>query len=359
MLEHAVQTACASIYHKGQTDSEKRGMGTTTSALLLAGDRGFITHVGDSRIYLLRQGQVHQLTEDHTLINELVRRGKLKREELDSSPYTKYKNAVTRAVGAYEHVESDTLDFEVLPGDQFMLCSDGLHAYLNQGDLPEILASDDIADASRTLVALANAGGGHDNITTVVVRVETGDTSDQAARSSDLVNRVEVLRGMPLFRHLSYKEVMRLLNVTTVKHYQTSERIIEDGAAGEELFIILAGKVRLHKGEAFITSLGRGAHFGEMALVDRSPRSASATAEEPTRLLELRRGDFYEIIRKEPILATKLLWSFVQVLTDRLRRTTADLSGARLEAQAIDLSDEALFEEPSNPGSGNRRIASS
>ena len=81
-----------------------------------------------------------------------------------------------------------------------------------------------------------------------------------------------------------------------------------------------------------------------MALVDRSKRSASATAEEPSRALMLRRRDFYEIIRKEPVLATKLLWSFVQVLTERLRKTTADLSGARLEAQAVDLSEDVLFE---------------
>src|SRR5262249_14051819 len=75
VLEHAVQTACASIYHRSQTEPDKRGMGTTTSALLIAGDRGFIAHVGDSRIYLMRQGQVHQLTEDHSLVNELGRRG--------------------------------------------------------------------------------------------------------------------------------------------------------------------------------------------------------------------------------------------------------------------------------------------
>jgi len=102
--------------------------------------------------------------------------------------------------------------------------------------------------------------------------------------------------------------------------------------------------VRLHKGEAFITHLERGAHFGEMALVDRSKRSASASAEEQSRVLLLRRRDFYEIIRKEPVLATKLLWSFVQVLTERLRKTTEDLSGARMEAQAVDLSDDVLFE---------------
>jgi len=344
VMEHAVQTACASIYHRGQAEPEKRGMGTTTSALLVAGDRGFIAHVGDSRIYLLRQNQVHQLTEDHSLINELVRRGKIKRDEIDSSPYSKYKNAVTRAVGAYESVETDTLDFEVLPGDHFLLCSDGLHAYLKDSDVPEIMTADDIADAPKTMVALANAGGGHDNITAVVVRVETEATTEHAARASDLANRVDVLKKMPLFKHLTYKEIMRLLNVLVVKDYKAGEKIIEERTDGEELFIILSGKVKLHKDEAFITHLERGAHFGEMALVDRSKRSASATAEEPSRALMLRRRDFYEIIRKEPVLATKLLWSFVQVLTERLRKTTADLSGARLEAQAVDLSEDVLFE---------------
>jgi len=348
MMEHAVQTACASIFHRGQEEQEKRGMGTTTSSLLIAGDRGFIAHVGDSRIYLLRQGQVHQLTEDHSLINELVRRGKLKIEEIDSSPYAKYKNAVTRAVGAYESVEVDTLDFEVLPGDHFLICSDGMHHYLKDGDLPEILATDDVADAPKTLVALANAGGGHDNITAVVVRVETAlgvDAQASQARASDLANRVEVLKRMPLFKHLTYKEIMRLLNVTVVKDYKPNDPIIKEGSDGEELFIILSGKVRLHKADAFITHLERGAHFGEMALVDRSKRSASATAEEASRALMLRRRDFYEIIRKEPVLATKLLWSFVQVLTERLRKTTEDLSGARLEAQAVDMSEDVLFEE--------------
>lgn len=344
MMEHAVQTACASIYHRGQVEQEKRGMGTTTSALLVAGDRGFIAHVGDSRIYLLRQGQVHQLTEDHSLINELVRRGKIKRDEIDGSPYAKYKNAVTRAVGAYESVEVDTMDFEVLPGDHFLLCSDGMHHYLND-ELPEILSVDDVAEAPKTLVALANAGGGHDNITAVVVRVEAGATKEATARASDLANRVEVLKRMPLFKHLTYKEIMRLLNVTAVKEYKPNENIIKEGSEGEELFIILNGKVRLHKGDAFITHLERGAHFGEMALVDRSKRSASATAEESSRALVLRRRDFYEIIRKEPVLATKLLWSFVQVLTERLRKTTEDLSGARLAEQAVDMSEDVLFEE--------------
>jgi len=358
-LEHSIQAACGSIFHRGQAEQEKRGMGTTTSCLLIAGDRGFIAHVGDSRVYMLRQGQVHQLTEDHSLINELVRRGKIKRDQIEGTPYAKYKNAVTRAVGAYESVEVDTLDFEVLPGDQFLICSDGLHAYLKDTDLPEILAADDIAEAPKTFVGLANAGGGHDNITAVCVRVEAAATKETAQRANDLTNRVDVLRAMPLFKHLTYKEIMRLLNVTVVRSYAVGDQIVTEGENGDELFLILSGKIRLHKGEAFITHLGRGAHLGEMALVDRSPRSASATAEEPSRALMLRRKDFYEIIRKEPVLATKLLWSFVQVLTERLRKTTAELSGARLEAAAEDLSADVLFDTEPELRLGHPRAARS
>jgi serine/threonine protein phosphatase PrpC len=343
LMEHAVQTAGQTIYHRGLAEPEKRGMGTTTSALLIAGDRGFIAHVGDSRVYMVRGGQVVQLTEDHSLINELIRRGRITKENLDDSPYKAYKNAVTRAVGVYETVQGDTLDFELLPGDSFLLCSDGLHAYLTEQQILDFLKTDDLEHLPQKLVDHANAGGGHDNITAVVVRVEGAAVAD---RAEELARKVEVLRRMPLFRHLIYKEILRVLNVTTVREYTPGEPIIKEGTPGDEMFILLRGKIRLHKNDAFITYLEPGAHIGEMALVDRrQPRSASATAEERSRMLGLKRRDFYEIIRKEPQLSVKLLWAFTQVLAERLRKTTADLSGARLEAGAQDMTDDVLFDD--------------
>jgi len=351
LLEAAVQTAGQAVYHKGQVEPEKRGMGTTTSALLIAGDRGFIAHVGDSRIYMLRAGQVVQLTEDHSLVNELIRRGRVTKEGFETSPYKAYKNAVTRAVGVYETVQGDTIDFEILPGDQFLLCSDGLHAYLNDARIIDMLKGEDVKTLPKKLIDMANAGGGHDNITAVVIRVEkpavaAGTIPPTDDRAEELARKVDVLRRMPLFRHLVYKEILRLLNVTSVKEFAPGEEIIKEGTTGDEMFVLLRGKIRLHKNDAFITHLEPGAHIGEMALVDRRyPRSASATAEERSRLLSLSRKDFYEIIRKEPQLSTKLLWAFTQVLADRLRKTTAELSGARLEAGAEDLTADALFEE--------------
>src|SRR5687767_8388226 len=169
ILEHAVQQACGAIFKRAQVEQEKRGMGTTCSILLVAGPpglaRGFIAHVGDSRIYLVRQGQTHQLTEDHSLMNELIRRGKVKAEDIDNSPYKQYKNAVTRAVGVYESVEVETFDLDVLPGDNFLLCTDGMYAYLKDDELPALIAAENVNDVPKELIDKANAGGGHDNIT--------------------------------------------------------------------------------------------------------------------------------------------------------------------------------------------------
>ncbi len=122
LLELAIREAGRAIFDLAEVDRAKKGMGTTTSLLLLTPDRGFIAHVGDSRVYLVRSGELYQLTEDHSLINELIKRGKLAPEDAADAPY---KNAVTRAVGVYADVEVDTLDFEIAAGDNFMLCSDG------------------------------------------------------------------------------------------------------------------------------------------------------------------------------------------------------------------------------------------
>jgi PPM family protein phosphatase len=349
ILEHAVQQACGAINKRAQLEQEKRGMGTTTSVLLIAGPpghaRGFIAHVGDSRIYLVRQGTTHMLTEDHSLLNELVRRGKIKREDIDSSPYKQYKNAVTRAVGVYESVEVETFDLDILSGDNFLMCTDGLYPYTTDEEIAKYLAAENINDIPKVLIDKANDGGGHDNITAICVRVPENATVTTDSRAEELALKLEVLKGMPLFRYLSYTELVRVMNATESRNFEAGQRIITEAEPGEEMFVILTGNVQLHKNGAQIVMLGKGAHFGEMALVDRSPRSLSATAHEASRLLTIRRKDFYEIIKKEPGLSVKLLWSFVQVLAERLRKTTADLSGARLAEKAEDLSDEVLFDE--------------
>jgi len=340
ILEHAVQAACSDIFQRAQNEPEKKGMGTTLSLLLIAGERGFVAHVGDSRIYLIRQNQVHQITEDHSLINHLIRKGRLKRSEIEDSPYAQYKNAVTRAVGVYESVEVDSLDFDILAGDRFLLCSDGLSAYLEDDNIKGVFESNKPEKVPSAFVQLANNGGGHDNITAVIVHALTDEEGSAARRAVDVRLRMEIMAKMPLFSHLKYKELVRVLNITRVRKYKPKDVIIREGEPGDELLVVLDGKVDLTKDGAYITSFERGAHFGEMALVDKSPRSATAIAHNEARLLVIRQDDFYKVLSKEPELSVKLLWSFVKVLTERLRQTTSQLSGERLMARAEDLSEE-------------------
>jgi CRP-like cAMP-binding protein len=261
-------------------------------------------------------------------MNELVRRGKLKRDQVESSPYKQFKNAVTRAVGVYASVEVDTFDFDILPGDRLLLCSDGLYAYLDEDKLPELLADGDVKDVPRHLIEVANAGGGHDNITGVVIRVGDGASSTNQPKLGEASLKLDALKAMQMFRYLSYRELVRVANSTTVSEHGESEQVFAEGDPGDSMYVVMSGEVKLSKGGVHVATLTKGQHFGEMALIDRSTRSLTATATEATRLVNIRRKDFYDIIKKEPELATKLLWSFVQVLGARLRKTTSDLSDA-------------------------------
>lgn len=326
-VELAINVASSNIYHMAQRDKKRHGMGTTLSMVLLVGNKAFMAHVGDSRIYLARANQIHQLSEDHSYLWEQIKKGAITVEEAKRSPFS---NVITRAVGITETVQVDTLVFDILPGDTYLACSDGMHGYIeSEAELAQILFAEDGEEVPRRLIGLANARGGKDNITTVVLRVP-GDADDPSA--VDVIEKIDVLRRIPLFRHLNYKELVKVLNQTQQKTCTSGEVVIEEGSEGEEFYIILSGEVEVTKGGRPLTVLGPGVHFGEMALVDRSPRSASVRARGDTRLMSLSRKSFFGLVRTEPVLSSKLLWSFVQGLSQRLRATNDALSDARTEA---------------------------
>jgi serine/threonine protein phosphatase PrpC len=338
LLEHAVQRSCMKIHEEAQADSAKRGMGTTLSAILVLGHQGFIAHVGDSRIYLMRNGQVQQVTEDHTVFNELIKRGKLTREQIEK---VAHKNAITRAVGVYERVEVDTLVIEVLPSDTFVLASDGLTGYLDSPEeLRQYLAMDG-DKAAKALIAHANDRGGKDNITAIIVRI--GDEGEQdAQRARRLALKREALANMPLFQRLSERELLRVMQSVEPRDYNDGDIVMREGDKGDELFIVLDGTVRVSRGDQVLTRLGAGEHFGEMALIRSVPRSATITAEGSAgaSLIAIRRADFFEILRKEHEIAVKMLWQFLGVFADRLDATSSELRHAKQELAAEDVTNE-------------------
>ncbi len=327
LLEYAVQEACTRIFDMAQQSPDKRGMGTTCSLLLVGGRRSFIAHVGDSRIYRLREGQVRQITEDHSLINEMIRQGKLQEGVEPSS--VPYKNAITRAVGVYETVEVDTFEFENRDGDRLLLCSDGLSMYLDPERLGRFLSGAggpadraELKGIVEELIAYGNSRGGKDNITAVLVGLSGADEGASAA-DRDHRATLETLRGTPLFHYLAYGELQRVLQVAQRRALHEGEGLLREGEPGEELFILLRGECVVERAGQELARLGPGRHFGEMALVDDQPRSASVRATQPGVALVIRRPDFYELLREDSALAVKLLWNFIQTLSARLRDNIA------------------------------------
>jgi protein phosphatase len=168
LMESAVQAATYFVFSIAEIDRDKSGMGTTISALLVLGDYAVTAQVGDSRIYLVREGAVEQLTEDHTLIAWQLKQGLITPQEAARSPH---KNVITRAVGNREYVQVDTRCVPLQPGVRFLLCSDGLHGYLRGEDIPEIVRAGGEAAVQR-FIDLANERGGKDNITAVLVEMD-------------------------------------------------------------------------------------------------------------------------------------------------------------------------------------------
>ena len=197
-FEAAIREANRRILAVGRGDERLSGMGTTIVATRFGGTReeplAEIAHVGDSRAYLLRGGSLQPLTEDHSLVAELVRSGDLTRDQAAEHPQ---KNLITRALGAEEEVEVDTVVLPVEAGDRLLLCSDGLTDMVPEANIGEILADspDDPEKPARTLVSAALDAGGSDNVTVVVVDVKqeapreerSGDTHEMPtiARSGD------------------------------------------------------------------------------------------------------------------------------------------------------------------------------
>jgi CRP-like cAMP-binding protein len=141
------------------------------------------------------------------------------------------------------------------------------------------------------------------------------------------------------------------MQVAEVMEFEAGQEVVREGERGDELFIVVDGMLHILRGEQVLSEVGPGEHFGEMALIRATPRSATVRAVERSELIALRRSDFFAILRKEYELAGKLLWQFLGVLADRLDQTSRDLSSAKEELAAEDISDAiAEDEDPSSHG---------
>jgi protein phosphatase len=167
-LREAVETACRIIFRTAQADPSLTGMGTTVTAALVRGHAVFLAHVGDSRCYLVRDGRILQVSEDHSLVNEQVKAGAITADEARTS---RFRNIITRSVGYEEDVAVDLFGLDARSGDHLVLCCDGLTNLVEDAEILELVGAVPLVHVPDRLIALANERGGDDNITVVVVRI--------------------------------------------------------------------------------------------------------------------------------------------------------------------------------------------
>lgn len=320
LVETAVQEANSRVFEASEANLEQRGMGTTLTCLIVHNERALVAQVGDSRLYLVRAGQSHLVTTDHTILTDMIRAGRV---DPNDSEAARRLNALTRAVGVHPSVEVDTLELDTLPGDVLMLCSDGLCGYLDDFDLPAFFRHSTKTSAARDLVEFANKLGGHDNITVITVHMKNAIETQQSMR---VRLTLDTLKKIPLFHYLSFSELLRVIPVCQAKFVMEGDPVITEGEAGADFFIVVEGRVKVHVGDNLITELEAGQYFGEMSLVDNRPRSASVSAMEAGHLIQISRHDFYEVLRSDSVLAVKLLWNFIQTLSELVRNQNTSLS---------------------------------
>ncbi len=189
-----IQEANRRVYERANTDPATTGMGTTMTVALVEGELVTIGHVGDSRAYLVRAGRLEQLTEDHSLVNELLKSGKLSPKEAETHPQ---RSVITRAVGTDPDVDVDVFKIEAHEGDVFLLCSDGLTDMVDDEGILDLVERhhDDLDRAAKSLVSAANRGGGEDNITVIAFTMAAdGDTVQMPAAEPD----EDTLEGVPI-----------------------------------------------------------------------------------------------------------------------------------------------------------------
>lgn len=310
VLCEAFAAASTAVFEASLESDERRGMGTTLSALLVAGRHGFVAHVGDSRVYLVRDGRASQLTRDHSLIDELVRGGHLTRADAGTPEVQRLRNVLARAVGVGPDLAVDALHFEVLPGDAFVLCSDGLSHYVEGPEIAEAV-DDEIESAPARLVRTACDRGGHDNVTVVAVQCTRGTTEDEI-RAARFRRNSAALRRVPLLSDLDERQALFVALSTETVEAAPGVLLCAEDAPSQALHVVLEGNVRLLRDGALVGELGAGAWFGDATLVDRWVRSPAAVAVDHVRVARLSRDALVAVTHREPEIGLRVIQAFAR-----------------------------------------------
>ena len=315
-LDSTCQEAARAVYEMGQAEGF-HGTSTTLVAGLIAGGHLFLVHVGDSRAYLMRSGQLKGLTEDHSMVNELIRQGKMTPAQARKSPY---RHVITRALGNAPYVQVDVASMELLPSDRLLLCSDGLSDPVEPNAILKTLRNPDVKAAGEDLLQQALDAGGPDNISILIVDPQPTPAIEDAIKTA------RVLSQLFLFEGLQFSALQRISLFVQQVSFARGDEVVRQGEDGQTLFAVIEGELKVSRDDVELTSLYSGDHFGELSLADTRPRSATVTAVTDGRMVVIDRNNLDKLTRREPSLGTHILWNLLSGVSSRLRATSARLT---------------------------------
>lgn len=297
------------------------------STLLLASvvrNFAYIAHVGDSRAYLLRNGSMSRLTEDHSVAELRFRRGKMSQEEYDQSPE---RQVLYQVLGAGVDVDVDLAEVRLDGGDVLLLCSDGLVRALDEGKITGTVHPDDLTDSLRRLLSAAIEAGAPDNVSAVLLGME----SEEGDEPIEVVT--DVLREVFLFRQMTTQELLVVAPYLEEVVLEKGVTVVSEGDPADSFYVVVSGRLRVTRGKTRLVDVRAGGHFGELALARPIARSATVRTLSQTRMFSLTRQRFHELLTAKPKLGAKLAVSLLDAVGERLRELTQRLEAVERAAR--------------------------
>jgi len=306
------------IYNDGQGE-----MGTTAAAVVLTARGAFVAHVGDARVFRVRDGAPKRLTTDHTYA-----------EQTDAPTYQteEFEHVLTRSIGPEPHVEVDTVFLEPAPDDVFLLCTDGATHPLDRTQIRAALGGALPEEMAEKLVVRSRTAGGDDDATALGCGFAESPARDfDVPDSVDTTKKLELLREVGIFEGIEPRNLLRLLRHVFTAEFESGEALIERNSSDGTMYVVVSGEATVRREGSELARVGPGESVGEMALLDEREHSADVVAEQPLRALRIGRDDFEEMVHSNPDIGNRILTNMLRQCVDRLRRTTDQLLVERRE----------------------------
>lgn len=320
MLADSLRNANAFVFKEALQRGINGKMGTTLTVLLAIENTGFMVHAGDSRLYMIRNCEITQLSTDHTLLNDY------RKQVGDYSGVfdEKFSGILTKAVGIQEYVEPEKLTFAILPDDKYLLCSDGLYNGLDK-EFPDLhpffsgvfedetKEKERLKEAMRSLTDVVFRNGAPDNVSIILVSA-IASGNEETNGTQEFVKKFDMIRSTELFKDLEYRELLAVMAQVEIRTYNKYDVISKVSAADRELFIILDGKVSALKGTKLLKTFRSGDHLGDVAFLSGEMPTYNLFLDKTSSFLVLKKSAFDKIVSEEPAIGVKLLTRLATVL---------------------------------------------